>query len=194
MRLPAFVSTLKFRIVAIVVATGMLSAWGTTNLLLDVTRSELTRVLMANDREDRERTAALLAGKIQTLRLALAETAERRRADACIDRRATEDYLASQAALNTLFDTVFVARPDGTMVARVERGVPQSETTNVSDREYFQRALHTRQIALSDPMRGRIKKVRVDHRRPAVQQRRCPAMCDGRCRGPDGDVAVYRRG
>jgi diguanylate cyclase (GGDEF)-like protein/PAS domain S-box-containing protein len=159
MRLPAFVSTLKFRIVAIVVATGMLSAWGTTNLLLDVTRSELTRVLMANDREDRERTAALLAGKIQTLKLALAETAERRRADACIDRRSTEDYLASQAALNTLFDTVFVARPDGTMVARVERGVPQSEITNVSDREYFQRALRTRQIALSDPMRGRIKKV-----------------------------------
>jgi len=50
MRLPAFASTLKFRIVAIVVATGVLSAWGTANLLLGVTQSELKRVLMANDR------------------------------------------------------------------------------------------------------------------------------------------------
>ncbi len=159
MRLPAFTSTLKFRIVAIVAASGVLSAWGTANMLLDVTQSELTRVLMATERADRERTAALLAGKIQTLELALAQTAERRRADACIDPRATEDYLASQAALNTLFDMVFVARPDGAMIARVERGAPARERINVGDREYFQRAMSTRQPVLSDPMRGRIKKV-----------------------------------
>ena len=52
MRLPSFFHSLKFRIVAIVVATGVLSAMGTANLLLGVTHSELTRVLLAADRED----------------------------------------------------------------------------------------------------------------------------------------------
>ena len=158
MRLPAFVSTLKFRIVAIVAATGMLSAWGTVNLLLNVTQSELTRVLLANDREDRERTAGLLAGKIQTLKLALVEVARHSRPDDWRDRRTMEDYLTSQAALNTLFETVYAARPDGTMIARTEYGRAQPELTHVGDREYFQRALHTRLPALSDPVRGKIKK------------------------------------
>ena len=159
MRLPAFLSTLKFRIVAIVVATGVLSAWGTANLLLDITQSELTRVLLANDRGDRERTAELLAGKIQTIKLALAEVAKHSRGDAWRDRQSMEAFLIGQASLNSLFDTVYAARPDGVMIARVERGTPQRELPNVADREYFQRALRSEQPVLSEPVRGKVKKV-----------------------------------
>jgi diguanylate cyclase (GGDEF)-like protein/PAS domain S-box-containing protein len=159
MRLPAFVSTLKFRIVAIVVATGVLSAWGTANLLLGVTQAELTRVLLANERDDRERTAGLLAGKVHTLRQALIEVARHSRGDAWRDARSMEQYLMSQAALNPLFETVCAARPDGAMFARVERGVPQRELPYIGDREYFKRALRVKQPVLSDPVMGRVKKI-----------------------------------
>jgi diguanylate cyclase (GGDEF)-like protein/PAS domain S-box-containing protein len=159
MRLPAFVSTLKFRIVAIVVATGVLSAWGTANLLLGVTQAELTRVLVTNERDDRERTAGLLAGKVQTLKQALIEVALSSRGDAWRDGRSMEQYLASQVALNPLFETVCAVRPDGTMFARVEHSVPQREFTHIGDREYFKRALRLKQPVLSNPMMGRVKKM-----------------------------------
>jgi len=156
MRLPAFVSTLKFRIAAIVAATGVLSAWGTANLLLDVTQTELTRVLLANERSDRERTAELLAGKLQTITLSLRAVAQHSGATAWRDRQSMETYLLTQWALNSMFDVVYALRPDGTMLARLERGAPTNFLPNVADRDYLQRALRTDDVVLSEPLRGRV--------------------------------------
>jgi diguanylate cyclase len=156
MRLPAFFSTLKFRIAAIMVATGVLSALGTANLLLDVTQTELTRVLLANDRSDRERTAELLAGKLRTITLSLRAVAQHSGPQAWRDRPSMETYLLSQWALNSTFDVVYALRPDGTMLARLERGAPTNYLPNVADRDYLKRALTTDEVVLSEPLRGRV--------------------------------------
>jgi diguanylate cyclase (GGDEF)-like protein/PAS domain S-box-containing protein len=160
-RLPAFLSTLKFRIVAIVVATGVFSAVGTANLFLEVTRDERMRVLLAADSEDRERTADLLAGKLETIRLALIETARTAPPQVWHDRRAMEQYLLGQKALGTLFEVLHATRPDGSGLARIVQGEAQDEIPGLGDRDYFQRALRDDQTVVSRALKGKVGGVPV---------------------------------
>src|SRR5687768_17656706 len=156
MRLPSFFHSLKFRIVAIVVATGVVAALGTANLLLEVTQSELTRVLLVADREDRERTAELLAARLETIKLALVETAKNAPPHAWQDRRSMEPFLLEQAALGTLFDVLLATRPDGTGLARIVRGQANDEMPSLADRDYFQRALRDDQTVVSNALKGKV--------------------------------------
>jgi len=68
-------NTLKFKIVAIAVVTGVVSAMGTTQIVLGKTQAEIERLLLRNDADDSERTAALLANKLDMLQLALGAVA-----------------------------------------------------------------------------------------------------------------------
>jgi diguanylate cyclase (GGDEF)-like protein/PAS domain S-box-containing protein len=156
MRLPSFFHSLKFRIVAIVVGTGVLTAMGTANLLLGVTHSELTRVLLAADREDRERTADLLAGKLETIKLALSETARRAPPEIWRDRASMEAFMLAKTALGTMFDVLLATRPDGSGLARIVHGQPQDEMPSLADRDYFQRALREDQTVVSEALKGKV--------------------------------------
>jgi len=156
MHLPSFFHSLKFRIVAIVVATGVVAALGTANLLLDVTQRELTRVLLAADREDRERTADLLAGKLETIKLALSETAKRAPPEVWRDRASMEAFMLAKTALGTMFDVLLATRPDGTGLARIVNGQPQDEMPSLADRDYFQRALREDQTVVSEALKGKV--------------------------------------
>ena len=156
MRLPAFVSTLKFRIVAIVVATGVLSAVGTANLIVGVMQDDRLHALLASDREDRERTADLLAGKLETIKLALVETARTAPPHVWRDRHTAEQFLLGQKALGTLFDVLLANRPDGSGLARIVRGEAQDEMPSLADRDYFQRALRDDQTVVSDALKGKV--------------------------------------
>jgi hypothetical protein len=71
--------SLKFRIVAVAVLTGVSAALGTATLVLGVTQAELQRLVLANDREDRQRNAALLASKLETLKHSLVAVARQAR-------------------------------------------------------------------------------------------------------------------
>jgi diguanylate cyclase (GGDEF)-like protein/PAS domain S-box-containing protein len=155
-RLPAFLSTLKFRIVAIVAATGALAAIGTANLFLEVTQDERMRVLLASDRDDRERTAELLAGKLETIKLALAETARTAPPQAWHDRPSMEQFLLGQKALGTLFEVLLATQPDGSGLARIVQGQPQDEMPSLADRDYFQRALRDDQTVVSEALKGKV--------------------------------------
>ena len=56
-------STLKFRIVLLTVMTGILSAAGTTAVVLKTTESSMERLVITEARAERERSARLLGSK-----------------------------------------------------------------------------------------------------------------------------------
>ena len=156
MQLALVFKSLKFRIVAIAVLTGVASAMGTATLVLNVTQGELQRMLLANEREERERTAALLASKVETLKLALVAVARQAQPELWRDRGALERFLLDKPALQALFDSVLLAIPDGTLVVRLERGSLSSERPNIGDRDYFQRAMKTDQPVVSEPLMSKL--------------------------------------
>jgi diguanylate cyclase len=158
MRLPAFFSSLKFRLIAVAVATGVLTAAGTSKLLLDATGAGLRTQLLRLEREDAERTAELLGGKLETLKRALVAVAARTDRSTWKDRQAMERFLIDKPALHTLFDGLLAATPDGRTLLRMERGQPTPERPNVADRAYFQKAMQTDQPVVSDPLIGRVSK------------------------------------
>lgn len=158
MRLPAFLVSLKFRLVAVVVATGLLTAAGTSSLLLDTTDDALRSQLLSMDREDAERTAELLGGKLETLKAALAAVAAQTRASTWADRETMERFLIDKPALHTLFDGVLAVATDGSTLVRMEHGKPTPERPNIADRAYFQQAMRTDQPVVSEPLIGKVSK------------------------------------
>jgi len=149
-------ASLKFRIVAVAVLTGVVSALGTAMFVLDATEGEVQRMLLDNDRRDRERTAALLTGKLETLKKSLSAVARHAGADLWLDPRRMEDFLLALPALGVLFDAVFAAAPDGSMLARIDQGQAASVRPSIADREYFQRAMQSDQPVVSDPLLSKV--------------------------------------
>ena len=154
-------NTLKFKIVAMVVVTGVLSALSTAQLVLTRTEGDLERLLLRNDADDSERTAAQLANKLEMLQLALAAVARYAGPEPWQGRDEMAQFLADKPAVNALFDSVFAARADGEMLARLEKGVPGTALPNIADREYFQRAVKTDQPVVSQPLVGRVSKTPI---------------------------------
>ena len=153
--------TLKFKIVAIAVVTGVVSAMGTTQIVLGKTQAEIERLLLRNDADDSERTAALLANKLDMLQLALGAVARQATAEKWQDPESMTRYLVDKPAAVALFDSVFAAAADGRMLARVEKGNTRAGTVNIADREYFQRALKTDQPVISRAVLGKLNKVPI---------------------------------
>ena len=71
----AWVTTLKFKIVVMAAVTGVLSAVATAELLLSATEKNIRSVLMQADIDDVQRTAELLATKLEILQSALGAVA-----------------------------------------------------------------------------------------------------------------------
>ena len=151
-------ATLKFKIVAMAVATGMLSALGTTQLVLTTTQADLNELLLHNEAEDLERAAALLADKVDMLKLTLGAVARQVSPELWQDRPAMTRFLVDKPAINALFESVLVAEPSGSVQVRLARGVPSNELPNIADREYFVQAMRTDQPVVSSPLLGRVSK------------------------------------
>lgn len=156
-----WLSTLKFKIVAIAVVTGVVSAMATTQIVLSKTQAEIERLLLRNDADDSERTAALLANKLDMLQLALAAVAHQTSAETWRDHASMTRYLVDKPAAVALFDSLFAAEVDGQMLARVEKQNASAGRVNIADREYFQRALKTDQPVISHPVVGKVNKLPI---------------------------------
>jgi hypothetical protein len=134
--------TLKFRITAMVVAVSVLAALATAQLVLQVTQSDLRKMLLNAERDNRERTAALLAGKLNTLREVLLRVAQHSSSADWHDKASLERLLLGETALASLFDGAFAVAADGTMLARVDqKGLATQDLPNVRDRDYFHAAM-----------------------------------------------------
>lgn len=151
-----WLDTLKFKIVALAVFTGVLSAIATAELVLTSTRSAIERLLLENQAEDREATAAVFANKLDTLQITLSAVARQVQPAMWLDHDAMTQFLQDKPAINVLFDSVFAASVEGAMLTRLAKGEPVTELPNIADREYFQRAMKTDQPVVSKPLLGRI--------------------------------------
>ena len=156
--MPQWLQTLKFKIVALAVVTGVLAAVGTAQLVLMTTQIDLRLMLLRNEADERERTAALLASKLDTLRTVLAAVARRTTSPMWSDTAAMTTFLIDKPLLHSLFDNVSAARPSGQLMVRLLKGVPTAEFPNIADREYFRQALVTDQPVVSEPVMGRVAK------------------------------------
>ncbi len=149
--------TLKFQIVVIALVAGVLSALGTAKLVIATTQADLERLLLRSAAEDMERTAALLASKLEMLQLALKAVAQQLPQAKWDDTGGLTRFLLDKPALGALLDSYALIGADGQALVRIERGEARPELPNVSDREYFQRAIQTDQPVVSAPMVGRIR-------------------------------------
>ena len=154
-------NTLKFKIVAMAVVTGVMSAVGTTQLVLTTTQNDIQRLLMQGDSDDAERTAALLSTKLDMLQSALSAVAHQVRPDMWENPAAMTQFLADKPAIGALFDSVFAARANGEMLARLVKTKPTTELPNVADRAYFKQAMKSDQPVVSEPIVGRVTKTPV---------------------------------
>jgi diguanylate cyclase len=153
--------TLKFKIVVIAVVTGVVSALGTTHLVLLKTQAEIERLLLRNDAGDSERTAALLANKLDMLQLALGAVARQATPDKWQGHDSMTRFLVDKPAVIALFDSVFAMNVDGNMIAHVVKDNTQAGLANLADREYFQRTLKTDQPVISKPVVGKVNKLPI---------------------------------
>jgi diguanylate cyclase len=154
-------ATLKFKIMVMAIVTAVLSAAVTTQLVLSTNQADLQRLLLRQDADDRERTAALLTTKIQLLTTALVAVGAHITPALLADPVAMSAFLQDRQVVNALFDSVFVAAPNGSVPIRFQRGVADASMPNVRDRDYFQRVMKTGAPVVSGGMVGRSSKVPI---------------------------------
>ena len=125
-------STIKFKIVLMVVSTCVLSAAGTAGLVLATSQQHMATLLRNRAADDRERTAALLTSKVNLLKEALSAVAQGTPAALWSSPAAMADLLQARPVLNVLFTSVFAAAPDGRMLARIDKGQLTTELPHIA--------------------------------------------------------------
>lgn len=98
-----WLSSLKVRIVALAVLTGLLSALGTATVVLRSAEQSIQRVVLTAATEDRERSAKLLGSKVVVLTEALAAVARRVPDAAWADPAALGTFLADSRQFCHMF-------------------------------------------------------------------------------------------
>nr|WP_315246922.1 diguanylate cyclase [uncultured Albidiferax sp.] len=156
-----WVHTLKFKIIATAVVTGVLSALVTTQLVLTTTQANVQRMLMQAESNDVERTAALLGTKVGMLSNALQAVAQQAPSDMWRDAADIREFLVGKPALGTLFENLLAIRPDGQMLARTGQNNGSNDMPNIADRAYFQQAIASNQPVISDPLVAKVAKTPV---------------------------------
>ena len=112
-------STLKFKIVAMAVASGVLAAAATTHIVLQRTQAAIEQLLLASASADQEQTAALLGSKLELMQRTLVGVARAAAPALWSDAGAMHRFLSSQAALPSMFDSVHAVARDGSSLAQV---------------------------------------------------------------------------
>jgi len=154
-----FASTLKFKIVALAVTTGVLSAFGTAALLIRSTQHSIEHVVLTAAANERERTAAMLSSQVSMLRDTLAATARQVPPEAWIDAALMERYLLDKPAIHMMFDAVYAIAPSGQALSRIEKGLPSTKLPDFADREYFRQAAASDQPVISKVLIGKVLKM-----------------------------------
>lgn len=151
-----WVHTLKFKIVAMAVVASLGAALLTAQLVLATTEANMQALLFEGERDDAESMSALLSTKVDLLRNAIKASAQRMPARYWSQPDAMNAHLASRVALGTLFETLVAVDLQGNVVGRSGLGSsPQGDRLNIADRAYFQRALKTDQLVISEPIKAK---------------------------------------
>ncbi|MEO6625551.1 MAG: diguanylate cyclase [Burkholderiaceae bacterium] len=154
-------NTLKLKIIVLAVVTGVVSALGTAQLVLNSTRVEIEHLVLAGAVDEAHGRATLLASKLDTLQLTLKSVAAQVAPAMWLDPDLMRRFLQEKPAAGALFDSISAARADGTMIVRLVKGEATAELPHIADRPYFQRAMKSDQPVLSEPVIGRISKAPI---------------------------------
>ena len=155
----AWAQTLKFKIVTLAFATGVLSAVGTAQLLLSTTQQDIETLLLENGANNRQGTASLLANKLEILQTTLSAVARSIDPALWTDPRALERHLRQESAANALFDVILASNAQGQIQVRLVKGKSSDDLPNIADRPYFQQAIRSDQVVISEPIVGRATNV-----------------------------------
>ncbi|MGJ7487720.1 diguanylate cyclase [Variovorax sp. LT2P21] len=147
-----WIHTLKFQIVAIAVAAAAAAAVVTAHFAFMTTERNMAQLLVQGESDDVERTATLLGTKVDMLRDALKAAARQSPPELWADPEAMRRHLLANSALGALFEVVLAARPGGELLGRISLGKLSSDLPNIGDRAYFQQALRTDQLVISEPL------------------------------------------
>ncbi|MEO7941570.1 MAG: diguanylate cyclase [Burkholderiaceae bacterium] len=154
-----WIHTLRFKIVALAFATGVLSAVGTAQLMLRTTQQDIETLLLESGASTLQVSAALLANKIETLQTTLSAITESITPALWADPPALEGRLRQESAANALFDVILASDASGQIRVRLVDGKPSDDLPNIADRPYFKRAIASSQMVISEPIVGRATKV-----------------------------------
>lgn len=151
-----WVASLKFQIVALTVITVVLSVAVTTRMVLRSMEEDIQRVLAQADNDEVVNTAALLSSKLSLLQTALGAIAKQATPSDWHDTESITRFTADKAALGALFDSVVAVQTNGDTVVRWVKGARAPALRNLADRSYFQQALISDGVVLSDPLVGKL--------------------------------------
>lgn len=145
-----WLATLKFRIVALAVCTGILSAVGASTAVLHSAQAGMERVVLASAKADRDRSATLLGSKVTVVTNALAAVARRAPAEVWKDPAAMGRYLLDKPATASFFAAVFAVDTQGQVLVRIEGDRLTDLRANIAETDYFRRAMASDQPVISD--------------------------------------------
>jgi diguanylate cyclase len=151
----ALFQTLRFRIVTLAFTTAVASALGTAQLMLHSTQQNIETLLLDSSARHQQVSAALLANKIEILQTTLTAITRSIDPDLWSDPAALAQRLRQESAANALFDVVLAADAKGQVLVRLVDGIASAELPDIADRPYFQRALASSRMVISEPIIGR---------------------------------------
>ncbi len=104
---------------------------------------------------DAERLASVLSSRLVSLQLGMRSAAAGIPVDALDDPQAAIDFLQNSLVLRTQFDSIFIAVPDGRLLAIADSKGIRDPGISVADRAYFRKTLEEARSVVSEPIVGR---------------------------------------
>ncbi len=123
----------------------------TVILVLQAMERRSQRAVLDSEVANAERIGLVLSAKIVSLQKALRAASTQLPVDRLGKPEAVKAFLDNQIVLRSLFDSVFVADADLTLIAVAENGAVRSTKIDASDRAYIRRTVRERRPVISQP-------------------------------------------
>jgi len=149
-------SSLAFRLAVASALVIALCVGVLTKVLLDGVKARSEQTVLDIEGGTAERMAQAMSRRVVMLQSALRAAAVPLRQLHQPSPQALRAYLASRRVLMTLFANVFIALPDGTVVAWSDGGEVREIGLSIADRPHFKRTLAENVPVVSEPMLGRV--------------------------------------
>lgn len=156
--LKAAASSLKLRLTVATALVVGVCVIATSALTLREVELRTERAVLDLEAGNAERMASLVSHRVVALQAALRAAAEAMPKASLDDADAQRAALLALPVLRTMFYSVFVARPDGRLVAHGDANGVRETQTDIGDRHYFRKTLSERQPWISEPLVGRVVK------------------------------------
>jgi diguanylate cyclase (GGDEF)-like protein/PAS domain S-box-containing protein len=134
------------------------SVAGTASMELERVQQRSEQAVMDLELDNAERMASLLVQRVVTLQKMLRATADQMPAAARTGVPEAMAFLVASPALVVNFATVFIARPDGRVLAVHDGTRVVASAVTVGDRDYFRRTVAEGVPVVSPPLPGRVSR------------------------------------